>query len=84
MLNASGAGSWSNLLCGVDWVTRNAARIEVANMSLGGSGSEPSGSGCATGDVLHDAVCRSVAAGVTYAVAAGNASADAAGVVPAS
>jgi subtilisin len=83
VLNASGSGAWSNLLCGVDWVTRNAARIEVANLSLGGSGAEPSGTGCSTGDVLHDAVCRSVAAGVTYAVAAGNATANVAGVVPA-
>jgi subtilisin len=52
-------------------------------MSLGGSGSEPNGAGCATGEVLHDAVCRSVAAGVTSTVAAGNSSADAAGFVPA-
>jgi subtilisin len=83
VLSSSGSGSWSNLICGVDWVTRNAARIEVANMSLGGSGSEPTGAGCSTGDVLHDAVCRSVAAGVTYVAAAGNSSANAAGVVPA-
>jgi subtilisin len=83
VLSASGSGAWSNLICGVDWVTRNAARIKVANMSLGGSGSEPSGAGCSTGDALHDAVCRSVAAGVTYVAAAGNSSANAAGVVPA-
>jgi subtilisin family serine protease len=83
VLDVSGSGSWSNVICGVDWVTRNAARIEVANMSLGGSGSEPSGAGCATGDALHDAVCRSVAAGVTYTVAAGNASSNARGFVPA-
>jgi subtilisin len=83
VLDASGSGSWSNVLCGVDWVTRNAARIEVANMSLGGSGSEPSGTGCSTHDPLHDAICRSVAAGVTYAVAAGNSSINARRVVPA-
>src|SRR6266566_2021020 len=50
LLDASGAGSWSNVICGVDWVTRNAGRIEVANMSLGGSGSKPSRSGCSTGN----------------------------------
>jgi subtilisin len=83
VLNASGSGSWSNLLCGVDWVTRNASRIEVANMSLGSSGSEPRASGCSTGAALHDAICRSVAAGVTYAVAAGNSFINARGVVPA-
>ncbi len=83
VLDNSGRGSWSSVVCGVDWVTANKDTIEVANMSLGGSGSEPSGSGCSTGDALHDAICNSVAAGVTYAVAAGNDSADAKGFVPA-
>jgi len=83
VLNHAGSGSWSSVACGVEWVTANAATIEVANMSLGGSGSEPSGTGCSTGDALHDAICNSVGAGVTYAVAAGNSSADAQGFVPA-
>jgi subtilisin len=83
VLNNSGKGSWSNVICGVDWVTANAGTIEVANLSLGGSGSEPAASGCSTGDPLHDAICRSVRAGVTYVAAAGNSSADAAGFVPA-
>jgi subtilisin family serine protease len=84
VLDASGSGSWSNVICGVDWVTRNASRIEVANMSLGASGSKPRrGFGCITADPLHDAICRSVAAGVTYAVAAGNSSSNVRGVVPA-
>jgi subtilisin len=83
VLNSSGKGSWSNLICGVDWVTRNAATIEVANVSLGGSGSEPAASGCSTGDPMHDAICRSVQAGVTYAVAAGNSATNASNLVPA-
>ncbi len=83
VLNAKGAGSWSNVICGVDWVTAHADTIEVANISLGGSGSDPAASGCSTGEPLHDAICRSVAAGVTYVVAAGNSSADAQGSVPA-
>jgi subtilisin len=83
VLNNAGSGSWSSVICGVDWVTANASTIEVANMSLGGSGSEPSGTGCSTGDALHDAICRSVASGVTYAVAAGNSSSDARDFVPA-
>jgi subtilisin family serine protease len=83
VLNSNGKGSWSNVICGVDWVTANAGTIEVANMSLGGGGAEPPGSGCSTGDALHDAICRSVAAGVTYVVAAGNSSANAQGFVPA-
>jgi subtilisin len=83
VLNPAGSGSFASVICGVDWVTEHAATIEVANMSLGGSGTEPSGRGCATGDAFHDAVCNSVAAGVTYTVAAGNEADDAANHVPA-
>jgi subtilisin len=83
VLNPAGSGSFSSVICGIDWVTANAFVIEVDNMSLGGTGSEPSGVGCNTGDPLHDAVCKSVAAGITYAVAAGNESDDAANHVPA-
>ncbi len=83
VLDNRGSGTWSAVICGVDWVTQNAGTIEIANMSLGGGGSEPAASGCSTGDSLHDAICRSVLNGVTYAVAAGNSSADAAKFVPA-
>jgi subtilisin len=79
VLNNAGSGSWSSVICGVDWVTANAGTIEVANMSLGGSGSD---TGC-NDDGLHEAICNSVAAGVTYAVAAGNESDDSASHVPA-
>ncbi|GIV96830.1 MAG: hypothetical protein KatS3mg057_1487 [Herpetosiphonaceae bacterium] len=83
VLDNSGSGSWSSVVCGIDWVTANADIIEVANMSLGGTGSEPGGSGCSTGDALHDAICNSVGAGVTYVVAAGNETDNAANHVPA-
>ncbi|MCI0397301.1 MAG: S8 family peptidase [Chloroflexi bacterium] len=79
VLNNAGSGSWASVICGVDWVTANAGTIEVANMSLGGTGSEGS---CNDGG-LHEAICNSVAAGVTYAVAAGNESDNAANHVPA-
>jgi subtilisin family serine protease len=83
VLNAGGVGSFADVICGVDWVTANSGMIEVANMSLGGTGTEPAGSGCTTGDAFHDAICRSVVAGVTYTVAAGNEADDAANHVPA-
>jgi len=83
VLNNQGSGTRSAIICGVDWVTGNKSRIEVANMSLGGAGTEPTASGCSTGDAYHDAICRSVGAGVTYVVAAGNSSVDAATAVPA-
>lgn len=80
VLDNRGSGSWSSVICGVDYVTGNASTIEVANMSLGGSGSE----GSCTDGGLHEAICRSVKAGVTYVVAAGNSARDAKGDVPAS
>jgi subtilisin family serine protease len=83
VLNPAGSGSFASVLCGVDWVTAHSDVIEVANMSLGGTGTEPSGSGCTTGNPLHDGICNSVAAGVTYTVAAGNSADDAANHVPA-
>jgi subtilisin len=73
VLNAEGAGTTSQVICGIDWVTARAGTIEVANMSLGGIGLWGSYSRCDSRfDPMHPAICRSVAAGVTYAVAAGN------------
>ncbi|MGQ0433113.1 MAG: S8 family serine peptidase [Microthrixaceae bacterium] len=85
VLNNSGSGSWSSVVCGIDWVTSNATRlgIKVASMSLGGSGTDDGNCGNTNGDALHKAICASVAAGVTYVVAAGNDNADLAGFVPA-
>ncbi len=72
VLKNNGSGWISNIIGGVDWVT-NHGSIKVANMSLGGGNSV----------ALCDAVVASVGAGVTYAVAAGNSSTDAAGSSPA-
>jgi len=81
VLNNQGSGSFADVICGIDWVTAHASTIEVANMSLSGSGSD---STCGSNvDPMHEAICRSVAAGVTYAVAAGNLHVDAATRVPA-
>lgn len=85
VLNNAGMGSWSSVICGVDWVTANAASkgIKVANMSLGGSGSDDGNCGNSNNDALHKAICNSVAKGVTYVVAAGNSNTDFKGFVPA-
>jgi subtilisin len=85
VLNNAGSGSWASVACGIDWVTANAASngIKVANMSLGGSGSDDGNCGNSNNDPLHKAICNSVAAGVTYVVAAGNSNADFSGFVPA-
>ena len=79
VLNANGEGEFSDAICGVDWVTANADIIEVANMSLGGEGTV---TGCTNGG-FHQAICESVAAGVTYVVASGNSGLNASGFVPA-
>ncbi|NIN49928.1 MAG: S8 family serine peptidase [Gemmatimonadales bacterium] len=77
------------IVAGVDYVTAHADQIDVANMSLGGGGSDqahpldPIDCSPISGDAEHLAICNSVKAGVTYVVAAGNNGADASGFVPA-
>jgi subtilisin family serine protease len=85
VLNARKTGTLSQVLCGIDWVTRNAAAlgIRVANMSLSAAGSDDGRCGEVDRDVQHQAICRSVAAGVTYVAATGNAGRDMATTVPA-
>jgi subtilisin len=80
VLTDSGIGFTSWIICGIDRVTAMntdanlANNIEVANMSLGGSGGD---STCnSLFDSYHRAICRSTNAGVTYAVAAGNSNTD--------
>ena len=84
VVDETGSGTIESVICGVDWVTAHRSRIEVANMSLSGEAAEPPGTGCATDDPFHDAVCRSVRAGITYAVAAGNDARNARALAPAS
>ncbi len=65
----NGSGRDSDVIEGLDWVTAHAVENgwpAVANMSLGGGGSP----------ALDAALCRSIAAGVAHAVAAGNARGD--------
>jgi subtilisin len=86
VLDNRGSGRFSNIICGIDWVTKNAAslHIKVANMSLGGAGTDDGNCGITNRDAMHKAICSSVAAGVTYVVAAGNDGTNLAGSVPAS
>lgn len=87
VLNNSGSGSWSSIICGIDFVTAHAPAyggpITVANMSLGGPGTSDNNCGNTNNDALHKALCRSRDAGVTYVVAAGNEAANANLSVPA-
>ncbi|MCY0958876.1 S8 family peptidase [Streptomyces sp. H27-H5] len=70
-----GDGRLSDMLRGLDWTVRDAARGRapaVANMSMGGARSY----------ALDSAVVRAVASGITFTVAAGNSAEDACGGSP--
>ncbi|MCX4819138.1 S8 family peptidase [Streptomyces sp. NBC_01142] len=73
VLDDGGSGTTAQVVAGIDWVTQNAVKPAVANMSLGG-GADPA---------LDTAVRNSIASGITYAVAAGNESTNAATKSPA-
>ncbi|MEW1832762.1 S8 family peptidase [Streptomyces sp. NPDC088196] len=62
VLDNAGAGTTSQVIAGIDWVTRHAHKPAVANLSLGGYHNAQ----------LDTAVRNSIASGVTYTVAAGN------------
>ncbi|HEX7305239.1 S8 family peptidase [Lentzea sp.] len=73
VLNCSGSGTTAGVVGGIDWVTANAVKPAVANMSLGGGADS----------TLDAAVRRSIASGVTYAIASGNSNTDACSTSPA-
>jgi len=74
VLGCNGSGSWSGVLAGIDWITKNGSKPGVVNMSLGASG---------TNSTLENAITNSINAGFTYAIAAGNSNADACNFTPA-
>ncbi|EUC44496.1 hypothetical protein COCMIDRAFT_98113 [Bipolaris oryzae ATCC 44560] len=79
VLNASGSGTNSGVIAGINFVatdatTRSCPNGAVANMSLGGSRST----------AVNSAAANAVTAGVFFAVAAGNSAANAANYSPAS
>jgi len=75
VLSASGSGSTTGVVAGVNYVSnnKNTARRNVASMSLGGGAST----------AMDSAVEQSIAGGVTYAIAAGNDNANACNYSPA-
>lgn len=68
VLDASGSGYDSTVVAGIDWVDQHASTIDVANMSLGGSGRS---------QAEMDAIDQAVTDGVVIVVAAGNNNDDA-------
>ncbi|NED71903.1 S8 family peptidase [Streptomyces sp. SID9944] len=76
VLNCQGTSgdTWAPVLAGIDWVTKNAVKPAVANMSIGGGRTQS----------VNDAVAASISSGVTWVLAAGNNNADACSYSPAS
>jgi subtilisin family serine protease len=74
VLPCSGSGLLSNVLAGVDWITANRIMPAVANISATVAGTSPS---------LESAISTSIASGVVYTIAAGNAASDACSYTPA-
>ena len=68
VLDSRGSGSFSDVVCGLDFVYAKSQTIDIVNMSLSGDGSD---SACAD-TPLHQAICNVVDAGVPVIVAAGN------------
>ena len=62
VLDCGGSGTYAGVIAGIDWITANGIKPAVVNMSLGGGANQ----------ALQQAVGNSVAAGFSYAVAAGN------------
>ena len=65
--------------CGLEWLNRNAKKIEVANWSFGDGDPMVGPCGVVGGrvvDKLHHLTCKAVDAGVTIVAAAGNESRD--------
>ena len=63
VLTNYGTGTTAQVIAGIDWVADHADQIEVANMSLGGTGES---------QLMDDAIESAVGAGVTFVLAAGN------------
>ena len=85
VLDDTGQGEWSNLICAIDYLTGlntdaiEANDVQVANMSLGDTGSI----GTCDDGFVREAICTSVAAGITYVAAAGNSTVDTSTFIPA-
>ncbi|HYO52493.1 S8 family serine peptidase, partial [Archangium sp.] len=73
VLDCDGQGTLEQVLAGIDWIAAHHEKPAVANLSLGGEATQ----------ALDDAVAATIAAGVTFVVAAGNEGWDACYISPA-
>ncbi|WP_161606396.1 S8 family peptidase [Microlunatus speluncae] len=73
VLDCESHGWYSDMIAAIDWVTKNAKKPAVANMSIGGNPSQ----------AVDDAIRRAVKSGVFFALSAGNKGKSACGQTPA-
>ncbi|HWP61998.1 MAG TPA: S8 family serine peptidase [Candidatus Binatia bacterium] len=90
ILGPDGSGLLSWYLCGLDWIAAqrdpsdpSRPLFEAVNMSVAKWGRDDGNCGFTNGDLLHQAICRLVAAGITVVAAAANDASSAAARVPA-
>ena len=90
ILNDVGDGLLSWYVCGLDWIAAQhdpndptRPLFESVNMSVAKYGRDDGNCGNTNKDILHQAICRLVASGVTVVAAAGNDAGSAAARVPA-
>jgi subtilisin len=91
ILNDDGYGLISWYVCGLDWILSqrdpndpSRPLFEAVNMSVSKAGSDDHNCGYTRKDVLHRAICRVVAGGITVVAAAANDSHSASNNIPAS
>lgn len=73
VFSCRGITSYSRVIQGVEWITENAVKPAIVNMSIGGAAYDP----------LDMAIENSIATGINYALAAGNGNTDACNSSPA-
>ncbi|MDQ3128026.1 MAG: S8 family serine peptidase [Chloroflexota bacterium] len=90
ILDTNGEGLLSWYVCGLDWIASqrdpfdaSRPRFEAVNMSVAKYGSDDVNCGLTNKDILHQAICRLVASGVTVVAAAANDAGSASQRVPA-
>ena len=91
ILDSAGIGLISGYVCGLDWITAQRdptdptrPLFEAVNMSVAKRGTDDGACGVVNNDLIHQAICRLVASGVTVVAAAGNNGFNAANLKPAS
>jgi subtilisin len=87
VLDNQGMGLMSDVICGIDFVdSKSPARggpMAVANMSLGGYGTDDGNCGNTNADAEHQAICRAVADGSPSWSPPGNNGGDVSRFIPA-